>query len=98
MRATFDESTGATYIYIGEPRKVAHTYVCDQEKVGGMIHLDFDGNGKLVGIEIVNGPRHLPVEFLKELKTLSGNPERGEPRSRSGQVARQMHGKRKTNS
>ncbi|WP_343241795.1 MULTISPECIES: DUF2283 domain-containing protein [unclassified Streptomyces] len=54
MRVTYDKTVDAAYVYFTEPQdrvQSAHTYPCDPVNVGGMINLDFDEQGRLIGIE-----------------------------------------------
>jgi len=41
------------------------TYCCDPKEINGMINLDFDKNGKLLGIEIIGADKKLPESILK---------------------------------
>jgi uncharacterized protein YuzE len=54
LRAIYDSGVEAAYIYLAEDGIGAgdaeFTYACDPNEVGGMIHLDFDRNGVLLGI------------------------------------------------
>ncbi|MFD6274835.1 DUF2283 domain-containing protein [Streptomyces sp. NPDC060209] len=46
----------AAYVYLTEPQarvKSARTYPCDPVDVDGMINLDFDEQGRLIGIEVL---------------------------------------------
>ena len=47
------------------------TYPCDPIEVRGEISLDFDVNGKLIGIEIMDASRKLPDELLKKAKIIN---------------------------
>ena len=66
MRITYDSSVNAAYIYLAEigPGGVAKTYLCDRSEVNGEINLDFDAAGRLVGIEVLDADRLLPVALL----------------------------------
>ncbi|MCP3878324.1 MAG: DUF2283 domain-containing protein [Sulfitobacter sp.] len=67
MRFTYDESINAAYIQLAKsiaPGEVAFTYPCDPAEVGGMIHLDFGEDGRLLGIEVLGADKLLPPEFL----------------------------------
>lgn len=67
MRIRYDSSVDAAYIEIaGEIgiRGVASTYACDPREVQGMINLDFDAEGRLVGIEVMAASKRLPPEAL----------------------------------
>lgn len=64
MRITYDKTVDAAYIYIVDsisPGEVEITYTCDP-KEAGMINLDFDKNGRLLGIEILGASKKLPPE------------------------------------
>jgi uncharacterized protein YuzE len=68
MKITYDKSADAAYIsFIENPNSgwVKSTYPCDQNQINGMINLDFDQDGKLGGIEILDASKKLPVELLK---------------------------------
>lgn len=56
------------YIYLTPqryPGMVAWTYVCSDERLQGkIVHLDFDAEGKLVGIEVIPADKLLPSELL----------------------------------
>lgn len=67
MKITFDRSVNAVYIRLTstEPIGPLHMYACDPKEVGGMINLDFDSSGVLVGIEVIGATSTLPEEFLK---------------------------------
>jgi uncharacterized protein YuzE len=67
MKITHDKSTDATYIYLTdgiEAGGVEKTYCCDPLEVNGQIHLDFDKQGKLIGIEVLDASRLLPEALL----------------------------------
>jgi uncharacterized protein YuzE len=68
MRVTYDKQANAAYIYIASeilPGSIKCTYTCNTTEVGGEINLDFDCQGKLVGIEILNADKKLPMEVLE---------------------------------
>ncbi len=68
IEATYDRQVDAAYVYLKKvgPGGVAKTYTCDIEQVGGMINLDFDQSGQLVGIEILDATALLPAEFFSQ--------------------------------
>ena len=47
------------------PGGVKHTYPCDPQEVKGMINLDFDEEGRLLGIEVLDASKKLPPDLLK---------------------------------
>ena len=68
MRITYDPKADAAYIYLVEqiqPDGVAQTYPCDPREVKGQINLDFDSEGRLLGIEVLDASAKLPENLLK---------------------------------
>jgi uncharacterized protein YuzE len=64
----YDEASNAAYIYLDgpiEPGGVARSYPCDPVEVEGMINLDFDRSGRLIGIEVLAARSKLPASVLK---------------------------------
>lgn len=56
MRLTYDASVNAGYIDLtgaGESKAVARTYSCDPREIGGIVNLDLDQDGRIIGIEIL---------------------------------------------
>lgn len=73
MKITYDKRADAVYIYLVTnlgPREVKKTYPCDPIEVNGMINLDFDKEGRLVGIEILGAKSKLPKEFLEKAEII----------------------------
>lgn len=67
VRVTYDQKANAAYVYLADPQarpKVARMYACDPVEVGGMINLDFDADGRLVGIEVLAASSKLPQHLL----------------------------------
>jgi uncharacterized protein YuzE len=67
MRVTYDRESDAAYIYltpVGVEHSAAFTYACDPGEVNGQIQLDFNKDGQLIGIEVLDASRLLPEEFL----------------------------------
>ena len=78
MKVTFDPSVDAAYIYLIDeigPGGVAKTYPCDPREVGGMINLDFDSDGRLLGIEVLDATKKLSAGLLREA-TILGRPSK----------------------
>ena len=70
MKITYDASVGAAYIYLTddiEPGGVARTYCCDPQEVKGLVNLDFDSGGRLIGIEVLDASELLPEIVLQNL-------------------------------
>jgi uncharacterized protein YuzE len=68
MRVSYDEEVDAAYIYLREIEAggAAYTYAARPEIETDMINLDFDRDGRLIGIEILSASRHLPPQLLAE--------------------------------
>lgn len=69
MFVRYDRKVDAAYLQVAdeiEPGGVARTYPCDPAEAGGMINLDFDSEGRLVGIEVLGAQGLLPPEVLRD--------------------------------
>jgi uncharacterized protein YuzE len=67
IRVTYDRKANAAYVYLTDPQvrpSVARTYPCDPVEVDGMINLDFDVDGRLLGVEILAASSKLPQHLL----------------------------------
>ena len=59
--------------YFTDPQvsvRSARTYPCDPIDVDGMINLDFDEQGRLIGIEVLAASSKLPEYLLKSAERL----------------------------
>jgi uncharacterized protein YuzE len=66
MKITYDSIANAAYIYLSATgEKIERTYTCDPVEIDGLIALDFDARGRLVGIEVLDASRKLPETVLK---------------------------------
>jgi uncharacterized protein YuzE len=67
LQATFEPDTGSLYITFSDPEygPVARTET-GAENLNYML-LDFDGNGKLRGIEIQGARAYFPKHFLERI-------------------------------
>lgn len=73
MRATYDKSTNAAYIYLDDQiphAGVSKTYPCDPTEVGGMINLDFNNSGYLIDIEVLDASNKLPINLLNKAEII----------------------------
>ncbi|WP_406859047.1 DUF2283 domain-containing protein [Streptomyces sp. HUAS MG47] len=73
LKVTYDKTANAAYVYFTEPQarvKVAHMYPCDPVDVDGMINLDFDEDGRLLGIEVLAASSKLPEYLLRSAERL----------------------------
>lgn len=67
MRVTYDATVDAAYIYLAADIPaggVARTVPVDPSEIDGMINLDLDAEGRLVGIEILDASRVLNPQLL----------------------------------
>ena len=77
----YDPAADAAYIYLRRPSArgpfaVGHTVACaPRETSGHMINLDFDDDGRLIGIEVLDASRALPADLLTS--SASSPPETG---------------------
>ncbi len=72
MKITYDRSIDAAYILLGDEigiGGVAKTYSCDPSEINGEINLDFDLAGQLVGIEVQDASKRLPLNFLSAVSS-----------------------------
>ena len=70
MKIEYDKNADAVYIYMisdkyVKPGWVKKTYPCDVSEIGGMVNFDFDSDGHIGGIEIVDASKILPLEVLE---------------------------------
>jgi Protein of unknown function (DUF2283). len=73
MKIRYDRSVNAAYIYLVsqiEPGQVKNQYHCDIKKVRGMINLDFDSEGRLLGIEVLDADHFLSKELLDQAEII----------------------------
>ena len=76
LKATYDREANAAYIYFedpaqaGAPGTAVRTYPCDPITVHGMINLDFDEDGRVIGIEILDARSKLPPYLLEAAERL----------------------------
>jgi len=64
LRITYDPAAGAAYIHMVPPT-VIQPSVTTTLQVNASINLDFDDQGRLVGVEVL-GARNLCPELLEE--------------------------------
>ncbi|MDX3800075.1 DUF2283 domain-containing protein [Streptomyces sp. AK04-3B] len=72
LKVTFDAKADAAYVYLGDPQahsQVARTYLCDPVEAG-MINLDFDDEGRLLGVEVLGAVSKLSRHLLDSAERL----------------------------
>lgn len=75
MKITFDKSANAAYVYLNKSNSaqwgiVKNTVIVDPKETGGMINLDFNDKGQLVGIEIMDADRFLSKDVLDQAEII----------------------------
>ncbi|MFC9330818.1 DUF2283 domain-containing protein [Kitasatospora sp. NPDC057015] len=76
LRVTYDETANAAYVYLTDPQvrtRSSRMYPCDPVEVDGMINLDFDEQGRLIGIEILRASSKLPEYLLASSERLDAD-------------------------
>ncbi|WP_211275645.1 DUF2283 domain-containing protein, partial [Actinoplanes rectilineatus] len=72
LKVTYDEVADAAYIYLQAPgTRVARMYPCDPVDVDGMINLDFDANGRLIGLEVLDARAKLAPQLLTQAENIT---------------------------
>jgi uncharacterized protein YuzE len=72
VRVELDRGADAAYIYLTriESGGVARSHNIDPREVGTMINLDFDNDGRLLGIEVLDASRYLPKDLLDSAQVI----------------------------
>jgi uncharacterized protein YuzE len=73
---TYDETVDAAYIYLVEidSGRVATTVPGDPRSDAFGVNLDFDNEGRLVGVEVESASSMLPPPFLARFANRSAEP------------------------
>jgi len=68
LKVTYDAAVDAAYIYFADisPGGVARTYCCNTNDIGGMVNIDLDSEGRLLGIEVLQAKIKLPPQLLSD--------------------------------
>jgi uncharacterized protein YuzE len=74
VRVTLDDEADAAYIYLVEDSVKPLETVPVEGILPWMINLDFDADGRLIGIEVLDARRLLPGEFLARFANRSAKP------------------------
>lgn len=72
MKVTVDKSVDTAMIYLDRipPGGVDETYECDADASAAAINLDFDKDGRLIGIEVCPASIGLPITLLNEAEVI----------------------------
>jgi uncharacterized protein YuzE len=68
MQIQYDKDVDAAYIYLEYPIKPGE--VKKTVKVKDDINMDFDDNGRLLGVEILNASKHLNKKLILEAQQI----------------------------
>jgi len=76
VRVTYDSDSDAAYIYLTEvaTRGVVTTVPGLPDSEAFMVNLDFDTDGRLIGVEVMDASAKLPPEFLSRFGNRSVEP------------------------
>lgn len=69
IELAYDPEADAAYIRLRsefDAGGVVRSYLCDPVEVGGVINLDFDAGGRLLGIEVMDASKRLPKDVLDQ--------------------------------
>ncbi|QYM73294.1 DUF2283 domain-containing protein [Pseudochrobactrum sp. Wa41.01b-1] len=67
MKLTYDAAADVAYIQFKsdeDETAFGFTYCCDPHETDGEINLDFNSDGRLIGIEILQASKKLPAYLL----------------------------------
>ncbi len=71
MKISYDASVDAAYMSFAKADEASvfgFTYCCNPAEVEGEINLDFDASGRLIGLEILQASKKLPISLFTELQ------------------------------
>lgn len=68
IKITLDKEANAAYIYLKEisPGETAKTI-----SLNDSINIDLDQNGQILGIEVINASKNLPINVVKSAEIIS---------------------------
>lgn len=73
MKVTYDASADAAYISLVDEidaGEVDRTYLCDPMEVGGMVNIDLDRHGQILGIEVLTASALLASDLLNSAQRI----------------------------
>jgi uncharacterized protein YuzE len=71
MRIEYDRDTDAAYIYFQEDVSgggVSRTISVDPQAINGMVNLDLDDDGRILGLEVLDASKLLPQQLLDDTR------------------------------
>lgn len=66
-RIEYDPAANAAYIYLTEEilaGSVSRTVCVNPTEIGGMVNLDLDDEGRIIGLEVLDARKLLPRDIL----------------------------------
>ena len=66
-RIEYDQEANAAYIYLTKEilaGGVSRTVCVDPTEIGGMVNLDLDAEGRIIGLEVLDAGQLLPRDIL----------------------------------
>ena len=67
MKVSYDAAADAAYILLADEiglGGVSRTYLCDPVDMGGVVNIDLDEGGRILGVEVLSASALLPAEVL----------------------------------
>jgi|APDOM4702015073_1054812.scaffolds.fasta_scaffold60449_2 uncharacterized protein YuzE len=67
LRIEYDPEANAAYIYLTAEipaGSVSRTVCVDPREIGGMVNLDLDDEGRIIGLEVLDARQMLPRDIL----------------------------------
>ena len=73
IKITYDRDADASYLYLQEPgrKEVKKTYLGNPADINGMINIDFDAEGQIIGIEVMDASKKLPKSILAQASNVT---------------------------
>jgi uncharacterized protein YuzE len=72
LRISYEETVNAAYVYLVDEIAVGaalNTVCVDPIDIGGMVNIDLDANGKIIGIEVLDASGMLPAVLMAALRS-----------------------------
>ena len=71
LHVTYDPEADAAYIHFQAeiaPGAAVRTVCVDEQEIDGMVNLDLDKTGRILGVEVLEAARLLPRDLLRHFE------------------------------
>jgi len=71
LRISLDETVNAAYVYFADevgPGAAVKTVCVDPIDIGGMVNIDLDAEGRIIGIEVLDATGLLPASLVAQVR------------------------------